>query len=244
MCEPSLALACPSSLPRRGPGVAPSRVISTARPPRPAKPLRRLSNGRTRSRVSGAARRSRASRPTGHRCRRRHDVYGGPQEIPRPCRASRRPHAAPRCHRPTGAEAAGQRVRRAVVERPPRAADVLRRQGALELFDTAERRAEDDGDPLRLGGDRGAREQVLGRGEQELRGATSHPARAGQGAKLLDLAAAPHPEIVDGKALDRRDAVAAGDEPRPERVEVGAERSHGSGSDEVDGLSAQARYSS
>ena len=104
--------------------------------------------------------------------------------------------------------------------------------------DAAEGGTEHDGDPLGRGGDRRARQQILGRREQELRRPTSDTPRAGQRAQLLDLAAASHSQIVDRKALDHRDAVAAGDQPRPERVEIGAERGHNSRSDEADGLSA------
>jgi len=142
-----------------------------------------------------------------------------------------------------GAEPAGERVSRAVVERVHRLPWASAgSQSALELLDAAERGAEDDGDPLGRGRDRGASEKVLCRGEQELRGAAPDATAAGRRAQLLDLAAPPHPQIVDREALDRRDAVAAGDESRPERVEV-AERGDRAGSDEADGLSAQTRYS-
>ena len=152
-------------------------------------------------------------------------------------RRAHREHGAP------SAEPSGERVRGAVVERTHRVArPAARREGALELADTAERGAEDHCHPRGLGGDRRTSEQVRGRGEQELRGPTSHAARAGHRAKLLDLAPAPDPEIVDREALDHRDAVAAGDEPRPERVEVSAERGHDSRGDEADGLSALARH--
>src|SRR5262249_51756816 len=146
--------------------------------------------------------------------------------------------------RPAGAEPASERVGRAVVERVhrvPRAS--AGRHGALELLDAAERRAEDDGDARGLRRDRGARQEILGRRQQELRGTAPDASAAWQRPKLLDLTAAPDPQIVDGEALDRGDAVAAGDESRPESVEVAAERGNRAGSDEADGLSAQARDS-
>ena len=129
---------------------------------------------------------------------------------------------------------------RTVVERPDGVARAAaRRQGALELLDAAERRAEDDRHSLGRGGDDGAGQEVLGCGQQDLRGATPCPAALRQGPQLLELAPAAHAQILHGEALDHRDAVASRDEPGPERVEVGAERGHGSGGHQGDGLSAQ-----
>src|SRR5262245_19506603 len=119
----------------------------------------------------------------------------------------------------------------------------LRSERALELADTAERCAEHDGNPLGLGDDRRASQQVLGGREQELGRPTSHAPGAGQRTQLLDLATAADPEIVDREALDHRDAIAAGDQPRPERVEISAERGHGTRGDEADWLSAPAHHS-
>jgi hypothetical protein len=115
------------------------------------------------------------------------------------------------------------------------------RDGALELLDPAERRAHDDGDTLGSGRKGRAGEKVLRRGQQELRGATSGAADRRHRLELLDLAAAADPQVVHREALDHRNAIGAGHEPRPEAVEVGAERGHGPGGDDRDGLSAPAR---
>jgi hypothetical protein len=116
-------------------------------------------------------------------------------------------------------------------------------QGALELVDAAESGAEDNRHPLGRGGDGGVRQEVLSRGQQKLGGSTSGVMRMEHRPELLDLAAAPHAQVVDREALDHRDAVASSDEPGPERIEVDTERSHRPGRHERDGLSAQGRGS-
>jgi len=70
-------------------------------------------------------------------------------------RRAGRTRRADREHGASSAEPPGERVRGAVVERTHRVAHpAARSEGALELADTAERRAEDDCDPLGLSGDR------------------------------------------------------------------------------------------
>ena len=159
----------------------------------------------------------------------------------------RRAGRARRAHRENGtarAEPAREPVGGAVVERtggvtePP-----CPRHGPLELLDSAQRGAYDDGDALGSGRDGRAGQQVLSRGQQELCGAASRAAGLRRRLELLDFAAAPNPQVVHREALDHGNAVAPGDEPRPERVEVGAERGHGPGGDDRDGLSRPARCS-
>src|SRR5439155_3617135 len=74
-----------------------------------------------------------------------------------------------------------------------------------------------------------------GRGEQELGRPAVSPSLT---LELLDLAAEADAQVAHGEALDARNAVRPGDEPGPERVEVGADRRDGPRRDDGDRLSA------
>src|SRR5207247_10790993 len=90
-------------------------------------------------------------------------------------------------HGSTRAEPQRERARGPVVERgrgPARAP--ITRQRALALLHAAERRAQDDTDALGRRIEASAREQVVGRGEEELGRSAAFPLQA---LELLDLAA-------------------------------------------------------
>ena len=131
-------------------------------------------------------------------------------------------------------------MRRGVVEAAGRLAQrAAGREGALELLDPAEGGADRQGDALGRRVEGCSREEVVGRGEEQLRGPAAR-ARRPPRAELLDLAAPAHAETVHGEALDPRDAVAARHESRPEGVEIASDRGDGPRGHDDDGLSAQA----
>ena len=106
-------------------------------------------------------------------------------------------------HGAAGGQALGQRVRGAVVQPPGRRPHAALAERALALLDAAERGADDDGDARGIRGQRGARKQVVG-GQQQQRGRTAaRQAAVPERAQLLDLAAAPHAQVVDAEPLDR-----------------------------------------
>src|SRR3989441_8108327 len=161
-----------------------------------------------------------------------------PQEIRRDAerRGARRAGRGDGYHRSTGPEAQRERARGPVVERrrrPTRAR--VARQRLLALLHAAERRPQDDGDAGGWSVEGRPRAQVVGRGEQELGRPAVSPSLT---LELLDLAAEADAQVAHGEALDARNAVRPGDEPGPERVEVGADRRDGPRRDDGDRLSA------
>src|SRR5256712_5799520 len=161
-----------------------------------------------------------------------------PQEIRRDAerRGARRAGRGDGYHRSTGPEAQRERARGPVVERrrrPTRAR--VARQRLLALLHAAERRPQDDGDAGGWSVEGRPRAQVVGRGEQELGRPAVSPSLT---LELLDLAAEADAQVAHREALDARNAVHPGDEPRPERVEVGADRRDGPRRDDGDRLSA------
>src|SRR5439155_7912036 len=108
------------------------------------------------------------------------------------------------------------------------------RQRLLALLHAAERRPQDDGDAGGWSVEGRPRAQVVRRGEQELGRPAVSPSLA---LELLDLAAEADAQVAHGEALDARNPVRPGDEPGPERVEVGADRRDGPRRDDGDRLS-------
>jgi hypothetical protein len=128
-------------------------------------------------------------------------------------------------HRSPGRQAPGERVRRAVVE-PGRRCQRSRRIGesALELFHSAEGRAQHHGDPRRIRGERGAREEIVSGRQHQRGGAAARRRPVAQRRELLDLAATADSQIGDVEPLDPARPVDAGHQRRPEAVEVETER--------------------
>src|SRR5439155_484292 len=83
--------------------------------------------------------------------------------------------------------------------------------------------------------DEAAEDVVPSRDDQELGRPAVSPSLT---LELLDLAAEADAQVAHGEALDARNAVRPGDEPGPERVEVGADRRDGPRRDDGDRLSA------
>src|SRR2546428_1958695 len=161
-----------------------------------------------------------------------------PQEIRRDAerRGARRAGRGDGYHRSTGPEAQRERARGPVVERrrrPTRAR--VARQRLLALLHAAEPRPQNDGDAGGWSVEGRPRAPGVGRGEQDLRRPAVAPSLT---LELLDLAAEADAQVAHGGALDARNAVHPGDEPRPERVEVGADRRDGPRRDDGDRLSA------
>jgi hypothetical protein len=113
----------------------------------------------------------------------------------------------------------------------------------LELLHAAEGGPDHHGQPRTPDVEGDAGEQVAGRRLQEpRRPAPGDRATAGR-RQLLDLPAPADAEVGDREALDGADAVDAGLEAGPERVEIGAERRDRAGRDDGDGLRIQGRGS-
>ena len=134
-------------------------------------------------------------------------------------------------HREDGsarAEPAREVPRRAVVEGARQGPQAGRaREGALALCDAAERGADDDGEACRVPRQqRAAARPQLARGREQQPGRPALGGAPGRRRELLDFAAEPDAEVCDRKALDPRDAGATGQERRPERVKVLADRRH------------------
>src|SRR5438477_132891 len=87
--------------------------------------------------------------------------------------------------------------------RRPRRPHATLAERALALLDAAERGADDDGDARGIRGQRGAREQVVGGQQQQGGRAAARQAAVPERAQLLDLAPAPHAQVVDAEPLDR-----------------------------------------
>src|SRR5262249_42556875 len=115
-------------------------------------------------------------------------------------------------------------------------------QRFLELFHAAEGRAGDDREARRIAIERGAPPQVFGRAHEQLRRPASGKAVRRE-RKLLDLGAPADAQIVDRKALDRRDAIDASEQRRPEALDVRTDRRDDTGGQDGDRITAQARDS-
>ena len=144
----------------------------------------------------------------------------------RGARGARRRHGD---DRPARAEPSGEVVGGPVVEGVAQAAATrVAGQRPLALLDAAERGADDDREARgRHRANPALRGQLVGGRDQEPRGAAlRHAAPRLDPRELLDLAAAAHAEVADREALDLRDARGAGDQRRPEGVEILADRRH------------------
>ena len=107
----------------------------------------------------------------------------------------------------------------------------------LELLDTAEGGAHDDGD-ARRGGTQARPAAEIGAGGDQQRGrARADPGR--HRGDLLDLTAAPDAQVVGGKALDGGQRVGAAEQTGPECVQVGTDRRDDAGGEDRDGLRTQ-----
>ncbi len=150
-------------------------------------------------------------------------------------RGTRRRHGQ---HGAAQGEPAREIPRRAVIERPRQRPEPARAgQGALALLDPAERRPEHHGRPGGIGIQRGGARaaQLLRRLDEQARGPAGS-LEPQPGVELLDLAAHTDPKVVHREPLDARDPRPAGQERRPEGIEVVADRGHDSGGEDGDRL--------